>query len=158
VVGIAINQGRWDAAGGAFTLFLTNFLAILLAGGIIFMLGGLGRLATTADNLRMRRNAFVLIIVATLLVAVPLGITSYQAVTASLESRTAAGDVSQWLEGSSYQVVGTTVNGHDVTVVIKGEGDVRPLRDLAANLATTLGRPVVVDLRVVPSRIQASGS
>jgi uncharacterized hydrophobic protein (TIGR00271 family) len=158
VVGIAINQGRWDAAGGAFTLFLTNFLAILLAGGIIFMLGGLGRLATTADNLRMRRNAFVLIIVATLLVAVPLGITSYQAVTASLESRTAAGDVSQWLEGSSYQVVGTTVNGHDVTVVIKGEGDVRPLRDLAANLATTLGRPVVVDLRVVPSRIQASGN
>jgi uncharacterized hydrophobic protein (TIGR00271 family) len=158
VVGIAINQGRWDAAGGAFTLFLTNFLAILLAGGITFMLGGLGRLATTAEDVRMRRNAFVLIIVATLIVAIPLGTTSYQAIMNSLENRTATGDVSQWLAGTSYQVVGTTVNGHVVTVVVEGAGDVRSLRDLADNLAATLGRPVVVDLRVVPSRVQASGN
>lgn len=158
VVGISINQGRWDAAGGAFTLFLTNFLAILLAGGITFMLGGLGRLATTADHVRMRRNAFVLIIVATLLVAAPLAITSYQAVTTSLESRTATGDVSQWLAGTAYQVVRTTVNGHAVTVVVEGTGEMRPLRDLADGLAATLGRSVVVDLRVIPSRIQASGS
>jgi len=158
VVGISINQGRWDAAGGAFTLFLTNFLAILLAGGITFMLGGLGRLPTTANHARMRRNAFVLIIVATLLVAVPLTITSYQSITGSLESRTATGDVSQWLAGTTYQVVRTTVNGHAVTVVVEGTGEVRPLRDLADNLAATLGRPVVVDLRMIPSRIQASGS
>jgi len=158
VVGISINQGRWDAAGGAFTLFLTNFLAILLAGGITFMLGGLGRLATTANHARMRRNAFVLIVVATLLVAVPLTITSYQSIMGSLESRTAAGDVNQWLEGTSYQVVRTTVNGRSVTVLVEGAGEVRPLQELADNLAATLGRPVVVDLRMIPSQIQASGS
>jgi uncharacterized membrane protein len=31
VVGIALSQGSWDAASGALLLFLTNFLAILLA-------------------------------------------------------------------------------------------------------------------------------
>ncbi len=35
VVGIALSQGNWEAAGGAMLLFLTNFLAILLAGGVV---------------------------------------------------------------------------------------------------------------------------
>ena len=55
------------------------------------------------------------------------------------------------LSDSLYQVVRTTVNGHAVTIVVEGTGEVHPLRDLADNLAATLGRPVVVDLRVIPS-------
>jgi len=52
-------------------LFLTNFLAILLAGGVTFMLGGLGRLAVTGAHQRTRRNAFVLIVIAVLPVRTP---------------------------------------------------------------------------------------
>jgi uncharacterized hydrophobic protein (TIGR00271 family) len=157
VVGISINQGRWDATLGAFMLFLTNFLAILLAGGITFMLGGLGRLAATADRTRMRRNAFVLIVVATLLIAIPLGLTSYRSVRGSLENRSATANVREWLEGSTYQVVGTTVNGRVVTATIDGSGDLPALKQLADDLAMTLGRPVVVHLRVIPSQSQTSG-
>jgi uncharacterized hydrophobic protein (TIGR00271 family) len=157
VVGISINQRRWDAALGASMLFLTNFLAILLAGGITFMLGGLGRLAATSDRTRMRRNAFVLIVVATLLIAIPLGLTSYGSVRSSLENRAATADVRGWLEGSTYEVVGTTVNGRVVTATIDGTGDLPVLKQLADNLATTLGRPVVVRLRVIPSQSQVSG-
>ncbi len=87
VVGISISQGNWDAAGGAFTLFLTNFQAILLAGGITFMLGGLGRIAVGGDNVGTRRNAFAVIVVATILIALPLGATTYQTVNAALDSR-----------------------------------------------------------------------
>lgn len=157
VVGISINQGRWDAAIGAFTLFLTNFLAILLAGGVTFMLGGLGRLAANPDRTRMRRNALILIVVATLFVAIPLGFTSYRSVRGSLENRAAIADVRQWLEGSAYEIVGTTVNGRVVTATIDGTGDLPVLKQLADNLATTLGRPVVVRLRVIPSQSQVSG-
>ena len=89
VVGIAINQGQWGPASGAFILFLTNFLAILLAGGITFMVGGLGRLAITNERQRTRRNAFILIVVATLLVAIPLSITTSQVVNGALENRAA---------------------------------------------------------------------
>jgi uncharacterized hydrophobic protein (TIGR00271 family) len=158
VVGISINQGRWDAAAGAFTLFLTNFLAILLAGGITFMLVGLGRLAATSDLARMRRNAFILIVVATLLIAIPLGATSYQSFTNALENRAATAQVREWLEGSAYQVVGTTVDGRYVTASIDGIGELPLLKELADDLAATLGRPVVVHLRVIPSQSQTSGS
>jgi uncharacterized membrane protein len=156
VVGISINQGRWHAAGGALLLFLTNFLAILLAGGMIFLLGGLGRLAISAQNTRMRRNAFVLIVVATLLVAVPLAFTSYRAVKGSLENRTAANEVNLWLDGTTYDVVRTTVDGRAVIAWVEGAGELRPLQQLADALAATLGRPVIVDLRVIPSQSQAS--
>lgn len=40
VVGIALSQGHWGASGGAFLLYLTNFLGITLACIIIFILGG----------------------------------------------------------------------------------------------------------------------
>ena len=45
VVGIALRQGEWTAAVGALVLFATNFLAILLAGGVTFLIIGLGRVA-----------------------------------------------------------------------------------------------------------------
>jgi uncharacterized hydrophobic protein (TIGR00271 family) len=157
VVGIALNQGHWDAALGAFMLFLTNFLAILLAGGVTFMLGGLGRLAATSRDVRMRRGVFVLIVVATLLVAVPLGVTSYRAVTTALENRAAAANVTHWLQGTNYQVVGTTVNGRIVTASIDGIGELQPMQQLADELAATLRRPVVLRLRVIPSQSQESG-
>ena len=47
VVGIALRMGEFGPASGALMLFITNFLAILLAGGLTFLLGGLGRVAIT---------------------------------------------------------------------------------------------------------------
>jgi uncharacterized hydrophobic protein (TIGR00271 family) len=56
VVGISLNAGEVGAAVGAFMLFCTNFLAILLAGGITFMLIGLGGQAIAKGNARLRRH------------------------------------------------------------------------------------------------------
>ena len=157
VVGISLSQGNLDAAGGALLLFSTNFLAILLAGGIVFLLSGLGRLAATDGATLVRRNAFILVIVATLLIAIPLGITSYQAVDNALDTRAAQADISSWLEGTNHRVVSVSVRGRDVITTVEGSGDLRPLRELANRLAETLGRPVVVDVRTVPSQTQPSG-
>lgn len=156
VVGIALSQGEWGAAGGAMLLFLTNFLAILLAGGLVFMLGGLGGLATADNQTRMRRNAFVLIVVATLLVAIPLSLTTYQAVEAALDSKEATGVTEKWLEGTANQVVAINVNDRLVIVTLEGSGELGPLRELADNLATTLGHPVLVKLRTIPTQSEAS--
>lgn len=158
VVGIALSQGNWDAASGALLLFLTNFLAILLAGGIVFLISGLGRLAISEDLVRTRRNAFIVVIVATLLVAVPLSITSYQVVTDALENRAAIGVADEWLGDTSYQVANVTVNDEQVTVTIEGDGDLRPLRQLAGQLAQALERPIWVKLRIVPSQTEASSA
>jgi uncharacterized hydrophobic protein (TIGR00271 family) len=36
VVGIGLAEGQWNAAGSALLLFITNFLSILLAGGLLW--------------------------------------------------------------------------------------------------------------------------
>ena len=59
VVGIGLSQGRWDAASGAMLLFLTNFLAILLAGGLVFLVSGLGRLAISDHTVKFHVNAIL---------------------------------------------------------------------------------------------------
>jgi len=156
VVGIALSLGNWEAAGGAMLLFLTNFLAILLAGGVVFLLSGLGRLAISDDLVRTRRNAFIVVIVATLLVAVPLSVTSLEAVVGALENREAIDDTETWLGDASYSVVNVAVRDEQVIVTVEGDGELRPLRVLANQLAQTLNRPVWVNLRVVPSQVEAS--
>ncbi len=156
VVGISIGQGAWGPATGAFMLFMTNFLAILLAGGITFMIGGLGRLAYTGDSQRMRRRSFMLIIFGTLLIAIPLSVTSYQAIDRSLETRAASQDVTAWLGGTTHSMVRVDVNGDQVLATIEGFGELRPLRDLADQLADTLERPVRLYLRTIPSQVETS--
>lgn len=156
VVGISISQGAWGPATGAFMLFMTNFLAILLAGGVTFMIGGLGRLAYTGDSQRMRRRSFMLIIFGTLLIAIPLSVTSYQAIDRSLETRAASQDVTAWLGGTTHSMVRVDVNGDQVLATIEGFGELRPLRDLADQLADTLERPVRLYLRTIPSQVETS--
>lgn len=156
VVGIALSQGNWEAAGGAMLLFLTNFLAILLAGGFVFLLSGLGRLAINDELARTRRNAFLVVIGATLLVAIPLSITSYQVVTGALENRAAINDTEAWLADTTYKVANVAVYDDQVVVTVEGDGSLQPLRLLANRLAQTLERPISVNLRIVPSQIEAS--
>jgi uncharacterized hydrophobic protein (TIGR00271 family) len=156
VVGIALSEGNWEAAGGALLLFLTNFLAILLAGGVVFLLSGLGRLAIGDELARTRRNAFIVVIAATLLVAIPLSLTSYQVVAGALEYRAAVGDTESWLADTTYKVVSVAVYDDQVVVTVEGDGSLRPLRLLANQLAQTLKRPISVNLRAVPSQIEAS--
>ncbi len=156
VVGISLSQGAWEPAGGAMLLFLTNFFAILLAGGLVFMLSGLSQVATSEDQAQMRRQAYALIIMATLLVAIPLTLSSYQAVVAAVDSKEAASVTERWLEGTAQRVVSANVNNRLVSVTVEGTGELRPLKELADDLATTLDRPVLVTLRSIPTQSETS--
>jgi hypothetical protein len=156
VVGIALRMGEFGAAGGAFMLFATNFLAILLAGGLTFLLGGLGRLAITDADMRTRRNLFVVVVVATILIAVPLSFTTYTVVNNALDERAALGEVDVWLEGTEYHIIAVSINDRTVVVTVDGYGELRPLKSLANLLSMRLGRPVLVNFRTVPSQLEAS--
>jgi len=72
VVGISLQGGQLASAEGAFLLFITNFLSILLAGGGVLMVLGLGRAATHEVKGTARRIAFIAIALGVLIVAVPL--------------------------------------------------------------------------------------
>lgn len=158
VVGIALSQGQWGAAGGAMLLFLTNFFAILLAGGVVFMLSGLGRLAIADSQVRMRRNAFLLIVVATLLIAIPLSLTAYRAVVDAVDSQAATRVTEQWLADTNQRLVSLEVNDRLVRITIEGSGELRPLKELANSLASTLDRTILVSLRTIPTQNETSST
>lgn len=157
VVGIGLEQGNPDAAIGALVLFLTNYLAILLAGGITFWLLGVWRSAPNREQKRVRQTGLVLFIAGIVLISVPLAITSGEAIRRTLETSYAAEDVHEWLDGMSYRLLSVSVTDQLTVVTVEGSGELRPSRDLANTLAETLGHPVVLTVRTVPAQVSASG-
>jgi uncharacterized hydrophobic protein (TIGR00271 family) len=150
VVGISLKLGQMDAAGGASLLFLTNFLAILLAGGVVFLVLGRGQSVVSREQGRFRRRAFLLIVVGLLLVAIPLSLTAYQNVMSAKGNAKATVEVQKWLADTSYRI--DTVNANDgiVEVTVEGNGPLKPAQQLANQLAVALDHPVIVELRVLP--------
>jgi uncharacterized hydrophobic protein (TIGR00271 family) len=156
VVGIALAHGQHGAAVGALLLFLTNFLAILLAGGATFMAGGLRRLAVSQSQTSMRRRAFALIALATVLVAIPLALSGLRATGNALLNRAASGAVDEWLSGTPHHAAAVVVAGNQVTVRVEGPGDLPELDDLAQGLEEALGQPVLVTVFWSKSLLAAS--
>ena len=153
VVGISISQGEWSAAGGAMLLFLTNFFAILLAGGITFMLVGLGKLTRAKADAKMRKRSFVLIVIGTLLVTIPLSLSAYRTVVSVDADQKATNVVDQWVDGSSDRVVTVDVQDHTISVIISGTGDQIQAAQLANELEAVLGYPVTLNLTLIPATV-----
>lgn len=158
VVGIAISQGEWTAAGGAMLLFLTNFFAILLAGGLVFRFIGLGRLVREENQARLRRRSFTLIVLGTLLVAIPLSLTAYRTVIDTVATNRATAVIQNWLQGTDDQIVDVNVYGQVVSASVEGIDQLKPVNGLAKELEDALGHPVIVRLRVIPTRTEISQS
>lgn len=156
VVGIALQMGHWAAAGGALLLFTTNFLAILLAGGLTFLIVGLGRVVTTREQISLRRRGFVLFIIGTVLITVPLTLTAYHSLRQAADTNAAAAVIQQWLQGTSYQEIGVDVEDQVVIASVEGNGDLQPAQTLAEKLAAALGHPIIVHLRTVPTESASS--
>lgn len=152
VVGIALAAGNWTAAGGAMLLFLTNFLAILFAGGLVFLISGLGRLGTSKTEERVRVAAFALIIAAGIAISIPLTVTSYSVVIDASDTRKASQVVTDWLGTAPARVVSLQVHGPAVNVTLAGQVDSLDSRQLANRLAAILRRPIQVSLRAIPAR------
>lgn len=93
VVGVMLANGDLSAALGALLLFVTNFLAILVAGGGMLAVMGYRRVALAGVASAYRRRASLFIGIGVILILVPLVATSVRAVRESIveyEVRTAA--------------------------------------------------------------------
>ena len=97
-----------------------------------------------------------MVVVATLLIAIPLSFTTYNVVNNALEERIALQEVDAWLDGATYHIIAVNVNDRTVVVTVDGYGELRPLKQLATSLSARFGRPILVKLRVVPSQIESS--
>ena len=151
VVGISLQAGQWAAAEGAFLLFVTNFLSILLAGGGVLTLLGLGRVATHEVKGTARRNAFIAIGLGILIVAVPLALTGVRVAADTRAQLVSTGSRGAWLARTDYRIRDIQATGNQINVIIIGHGDPPVFADLVADLNGKLQRPVKVNLDIIPA-------
>ncbi len=108
-VGIGISMRRWDVAGGAFILFLANFVAIHLVGAGVFYLSGLVTHTVERNPLVLLRSFGVTLAVLAVMV-VFLGLQLSEIVHQERDARLAQ----QTLEQQVKMVRGARLSSTDV--------------------------------------------
>jgi uncharacterized hydrophobic protein (TIGR00271 family) len=150
VVGISLATTHWPAAIGALLLFVTNFLSILLAGSIVFRLADVG--VRGAMSATVRRRAFVVIVVATGLIAIPLAALTYRTLLSARESAEVTASTQAWLGTRPYDITAVEIDETAARITLSGEGGLPPVSQLATHIASQLGHPVKVIVYVVPRK------
>ena len=155
VVGIALSHVQWLDAFGALILFLTNFFAIVLAGGAVFWLSGVRPRPSGAAEAHIHRRALAAAVLGMVVVALVLGFNGYHTLAVDRDSNLAEQTVESWLDGTRYSVAGVALTFHpedflvtgpaSARVVIAGAGPYLQIEQLAAGLETALGYPVSVE-------------
>jgi uncharacterized hydrophobic protein (TIGR00271 family) len=135
VVGITLSAGDVDAASGALLLFVTNFLAILAAGGGLLALMGYGAVARRNVDASGRTRAAVVTSAAVVIVAIPLFISGYGAALDSQLEATAKQDAAAWVSGSSYELLSVAVSGDTVTITVDGSGPLPSTATLVSQIS-----------------------
>jgi uncharacterized hydrophobic protein (TIGR00271 family) len=154
VVGIGLADGEVNAALGAMLLFLTNFLAILLAGGGVLILLGLSTATMKEFGREARRRAFILIAIGVLLIIVPLWGASTRVFEQNLIRRVTTQLAEEWLGGSGFRLSQVDVRGDQVDLVIYGSGEQPRLSQLGDELGASLDQPVDMKLIILPSVLE----
>jgi len=161
VVGIAYSQGDPQSGNGALLLFTTNMLAILIMGGVTFVLTGVTPLARLTDQQHRLRTWSGAVAVAAIVVVGALAINGAEITRNSLERSRVESTVADWVaQTERFTTAQVGIEGDTVTVVVVGPDDGLPeVQLLADGLSTELGRIISVEVRhVVEQRASATGS
>lgn len=154
VVGTTLQEGAEGLALGAFLLFATNLVGIIVAASTVFFLLGLtpwNRVEAEADSIF---RSFSTAILALALVAIPLTLTGEELLASQSNQAAVERLVSAAVDGTDYDPVTVRLSGGDVEVVLVGPLDAEELGwdVLAADIALQVGREVVVRIRIIPEK------
>lgn len=151
VVGIAYSQGAWSDGNGALLLFITNALAIIIVGGLTFVVTGVAPVRRVADNQQRVRTATATVVALGALVAGALGINGGQIAANALDRDNVDRAAFDWITTTpEFNLVSTRIDGDRVTVVVIGPAAGSPnIAGLREGLIEELGRDVIADVRIV---------
>ncbi|EME19689.1 TIGR00341 family protein [Rhodococcus triatomae] len=126
VVGVCLGSGAPSLAAGAFVLFASNVIALVITAMVVLFAAGYGRDATATRG-RGHARAYVLLALATCVVVVPMVLNSLSSVWAGQISDAAE----VWLDDvPGAQVTGVTWQGRTATVSVLGPADLPPIDEL----------------------------
>jgi uncharacterized hydrophobic protein (TIGR00271 family) len=148
--GICMELGRWDDAGGALLLFLTNFSAIVVVACIVFILAGARPHVADLMAGHRLRNGFVVAIVALVVVAIPLALNGFEVARRAILTTTGAPYVRAWVDTNGLQVVDWAIDGDAVTLRVTGPSQPPDPAPLAGELASAYGFPVELTVAYIP--------
>ncbi|MFN5515014.1 MAG: DUF389 domain-containing protein [Cyanobacteriota bacterium] len=131
-VGILLALNKPTLAAGSLLLFITNYVAILLTGSLVFALMGFRRAATSRFDPKARRRAVTVALAALALILIPLSLTSYNLIVTQRISAQVYALGQEWLEGSGYRLLSVDAETADGTVnfLILGNGELPALDQL----------------------------
>ncbi|MDE0573634.1 DUF389 domain-containing protein [Demequina sp. B12] len=151
VVGVCLGAGRIEDASGAFLLFLTNFVAIVLAACAVFVLTGFARPAALQHRASGILTTVIPFVALAAVILVPLMFTSQGLLkTASLQT-VSQRVVDEWLgEDSGLVVQNITVEADHVTVALIGTGTAPAPQGLQQSFKKELDSDVAITVQVIP--------
>lgn len=151
VIGVTAEAGDWRQTAGTLLLFLTNLVAIIVAGGAVFVLTGVVPMRRFAEHQHRVRTAVGAVAVLAMIVVGGLVINGRQIAQDALDQDDARAVTADWLgDGSTFDVVSVTVDDGDVAVVLAGPGEPPSPERLARALETALGAGLQLDLQWIP--------
>jgi uncharacterized hydrophobic protein (TIGR00271 family) len=146
VVGVCFGQGAFALALGALVLFLSNLLALVLAGSLVFTVLGY---AAESGVLRSgsRRRAYLAISILLVVVVIPLVANTaalYMVTVWSNRIQTAADEWVAEVPGASID--GVTFASPDFIVDVQTPGELPPVEELVTDLDGQVpnGFPIIV--------------
>jgi uncharacterized hydrophobic protein (TIGR00271 family) len=147
--GILLSLGQTGEAAGALLLFSTNFVSIVLAASLVFVLTGVIPFDRFTRNAERTQAWVATFAVAGLLLIIPLAIGGQQAFAAAADQQLADAAVATWLlPAPSFVVVEVDVSGDDVRVSVAGPGTPPDPVILQRLLDFAFDRPVQLGLAV----------
>jgi uncharacterized hydrophobic protein (TIGR00271 family) len=139
VVGVCAGQGQWGDALGALVLFLSNVVALVIAGSIVFTMGGYAR-EPGSSRVANRRRAYTVVTVLALIIAIPLAANSIASVAIARWSVIIQETAVQWLDDEKgSRVYDIQWSGLDATLdMTTDDGSVPEIDELQEMLAARI--------------------
>jgi uncharacterized hydrophobic protein (TIGR00271 family) len=149
VVGVTAGQGQWNDAFGALMLFLSNVVALVIAGSIVFTVGGYARDPGSRVEAN-RRRAYIVVTVLAVIVSVPLAFNSVVTIALARWSVVIQNAATDWLQDEEgARVYDVEWSGLTATLdVTTDDGAVPPVEDLKSTLSGAIPSFVGVVLDV----------
>ena len=147
VVGVTLGQGDFDGAFGAFLLFFSNVVALIIAGAIVFTLAGYSRDALALPS--RRRRAYTIVTVLTVLTVIPLGLNTVVIVAQATWTARIHAAATEWIADGEGEVDGVTWKSLVARVSVQAPGGrIPPVSELRDALASEVPSLVGVEVDV----------
>lgn len=151
VVGIAWSQGDFTAGRGALLLFATNMVAILVVGGLTFILTGVTPVEHAAGSGDRVRVAFGAVAVMAILVVGGLLLNGAQIAGDALRQDTVDDTIEAWIpDDSGHRLVQADLNDGVVSAIVVGPSEGLPdIAELAERLSDELDGTIMARISLV---------